>query len=276
MGVEAYADRMDRPDVDRVDTPGEPDTPNAALRRFRPENAGLEATTRTEADAYIAAHAAGHPWLRAIAHASPEARSVLVSLVRGHGHAVERHEGGVTPAQTDARVRRLEDPAIGADADRRPGRDAYRAGKTHGCGDYATRIADPDAFAVCFTRGVEHPRTRDAFAKPAGPGLAPPSPVRIQLDVLLGPDGHRYCDGHRLKPVHEDGRDVAKTHRSNWITDHEKHDHGIMPEPESIRLRPDDFKGSVVEFHFRLNRDKTGWEIATMYVEPPKPHRDSR
>lgn len=76
---------------------------------------------------------------------------------------MERHEGGVTPEQTDARVRRLEDPAIADDAARPPGRDASKGKGRHKCDEYATRIADPDAFAVCFDRGVEHPRVRNAF-----------------------------------------------------------------------------------------------------------------
>lgn len=165
----------------RVDDPGEWDTPDAALRRFRPESAGLDPMTVAEADAHIAAYAAERPWLGPARDAPPDVRRIIASLVAGQGHTVERHEGGVTAEQLDRRVRRLEDPAIARDAERTPGIDAYKA-RTHACGDYATRIADKDAFAVCAARAVEHPRTRAVLDGPYDPARqqtpsTSPSPV---------------------------------------------------------------------------------------------------
>ena len=64
----------------------------------------------------------------------------------------------------------------------------------------ATRIADPDAFATAFVRGVEHPKVREALDRPFNSGNKPMQ-VAIPITDLLGPDGHRRCTGWRLEPV---------------------------------------------------------------------------
>lgn len=267
LAVEPYAERMKRPDVGRMDAPDERDTPRAALERFRPERAGLEPMTLAEADAHIAAYAGERPCLRPAVDASPGARIVLASADKGRGHALERHEGAVTPDQTDRRVRFLEDPAVTADP-RTPGEDRYKPTR-HKCGVYATRIADPDAFAVCLARAVEHPLVRSVLDGGYDPDDQP-VPVTIPLAALLGPDGYKYCDGHRLLP-HQGSMELAIERRAEWVRAFRDPSNPAVPEPQAARLRPDDFKESVVPVYFCATRDRSGWEIASMYVQPRPP-----
>lgn len=268
MEREPYGARLNRRDVDRVDVPGQGDTPGEALRRFRPERARLASVSPAEADAYIARYRAENPAVQAIEKASPEARGLLVALIKGRGHAVERHEGGVTSRQTDRRVRFLEDPAIIDDAVRASSRDAYKPGR-HKCGAYATRIADPDAFAVCAARTIDHPLVRAVLDRPYDPADQA-SGVEIPLVDLLGPDGYKYCAGHALKPV-QGSIDIARACRIAWIDALRNNSASDWPAPESLLLRPDHFKDSVVRSYFRPTLDRTGWELATMYVHPRPP-----
>lgn len=268
MEREPFGARLNRPDVDRVDAPGRVDTPSEALRRFRPERARLAPLSPAEADAYIRTCRAENPAVRAIEKASPEARGLLVALIKGRGHAVERHEGGVTSTQTDRRVRLLEDPAITDDALRASSRDAYKPGR-HKCGAYATRIADPDAFAVCAARTIEHPLVRAVLDRPYDPADQA-SGVEIPLVDLLGPDGYKYCAGHALKPI-QGSVEIALACRATWVDALRNNSTPDAPAPESVLLRPDHFKESVVRSYFRPTLDRTGWELATMYVHPKPP-----
>ena len=87
------------------------------------------------------------------------------------GHAHIRHEGWVTEEANRRRVTCHEDPAQ-LDPEKRslsidglrPNDSALIDARTT-----ATRIADPDAFATAFVRGVEHPKVREALNMPFNP-----------------------------------------------------------------------------------------------------------
>lgn len=166
---------------------------------------------------------------------------------------------------TAARAARLEDPAVPDAADRVPGKDAYKPG-THACGDTATRFRDPHAFATCFARGVEHPKVREKLDQPYSP-VSPPRQVSVPLTELLGPDGHEQCDGHRLDPV-GDSRQAAQDCRAAWVDAVRNGREPDVREPTATQLQPDDFRDADVFFAFRPNRERDGWEVATMYVQP--------
>ncbi len=155
------------------------------------------------------------------------------------------------------RVRNLEDPAQ-LDPEKRGAHiDAFKTGnQSHRCGDTATRIIDPEAFAMAFARGVEHPEVRAALDS-TGPA---PKPVNLPISVVLGDDGHKFCSGWQLEPVNGSMLE-AVANRKAWLEGN--HD---VPEP---RARPvETFEGGTVTYVFRPSADG-GYEISTMYVNPP-------
>jgi hypothetical protein len=168
--LEPYARRAHRLDLTCLDGSGGREAADAALHRFRPEHAGLAPVSQAEADQHISRYADSRPWLALARYVSPDTRRLFVALDLGQGHALERHEGAVTPRQTAERVTLLCDPAIPGEG-RVPGVDAYKpSNRRHLCADTATRITDPDAFATCIARALEHPRLRAAFDDPPAPG----------------------------------------------------------------------------------------------------------
>lgn len=186
--VEPYQRRLDR-----TDKPGG-DTPRETIRRFDPEHANLEPMSADDAKQHVTDHTDDRPWLNHAQYVGPDTRRVLATIDTGGGHTLERHGSTVTPDMTDGRAKHLEDPAIADVTARTPGKDAYKSG-THACGDTATRIRDPHAFATCFARGVVHPVVREQLDKPIGPGAEPAAAVEVPLADLLGPEGYKYCDG---------------------------------------------------------------------------------
>lgn len=257
--VEPYQRQLDRPN------PPGGDTPRETIRRFDPERANLKPLTTDEAKQHVTDHADDRPWLGHARYVGPDTRRVLAAIDTGGGHALERHGSTVTPELTDRRATHLEDPAISDDTARAPGRDAYKSGR-HGCGDTATRIRDPHAFATCFARGIEHPAVREKLDQPYSP-VAAPRQVGVPLTDLLGPNGHLYCDGHRLDPV-DGSRRAAQDRRTAWVDAVRNGREPDVPEPTATRLQPDDFRDAEVIFAFRPNRGRDGWEVATMYVQP--------
>jgi len=264
--VDAAFGEVQEPYARRLDRPAQPggDTPRETIRRFDPERAGLDPITHDEADRYVRDHAGDRPSLGHSQFVGPDTRRVLAAVDRGNGHALERHGSTVTPEMTENRVTRLEDPAIAEN--RTPGRDAFKSG-THACGDSATRIRDPHAFATCFAQGVEHPDVRASLDRPCGRGERPPPSVRVPLTDLLGPDGHQYCDGHRIEPV-EGSREAAYERRAAWVGAVREGRDPDVPEPTARHLEADDFRDARVVFAFRPNTDRSAWEISTMYVDP--------
>jgi hypothetical protein len=237
------------------------------LRRFEPGRAGLPERVGGDASAYIEAHRAERPWLTAAAGCPAEVQRVFAALDRGGGHAHIRHEGWVTEEMNRRRVAYLEDPAQLDPAKRAAGIDGLASPeRPHRCRDSSSRITDPEAFAVAFARGIEHPLVRAALDTGFTAGRVP-RPVTLDVNSLLGPDGQRYCTGWRLQPV-EGSMDVARERRAAWVSARFRDGHTDTSRPD---VRPaGTFDGGVVVFAFGPNRARDGYEVVTMYPRPPK------
>jgi hypothetical protein len=227
-----------------------------ALERFDPRRAGLPEVSRAEAAAYIEEHLADRPWLTPARDCSPDVQRVIVALDQGHGHAHIRHEGWATEEMNERRVRKLEDPAQLDQDKREAGIDGLKNGsQPHRCGDIATRITDPEAFATAFARGVEHPDVRAALDS-SGPV---PRPVELPISEVLGEGGHKFCSGWQLEPANGSMLD-AVANREAWLAGNR---HAMEP-----RVRPvGTFEGGTVTYVFRPGA-AGGHEIITMYVNP--------
>jgi hypothetical protein len=228
-----------------------------ALERFDPRRAGLPEVSREEAAAYIEEHQADRPWLAPARDCSPDVQRVIVALDQGGGHAHIRHDGWVTEEMNERRVKNLEDPAQLDPDKRRDGIDGLKNGnQPHRCGDIATRITDPEAFATAFARGVEHPDVRAALDSP----VPVPRPVELPISEVLGEDGHKFCSGWQLKPINGSMLE-AVANREAWLVGSRD---GAEP-----RTRPvETFEGGTVTYVFRPGV-AGGHEIITMYVNPP-------
>ena len=188
---------------------------------------------------------------------SPDVQRVIVALDQGHGHAHIRHEGWVTEEMNELRVRYLEDPAQLDLEKREAGIDGLAASDLpHRCGDNASRITDPEAFATAFARGAEHPDVRAALDS-NGPR---PEAVILPISQVLDDDGHKFCSGWQLEPVNE-SMDEARANRRAWTA-------GDRSGPEPQVRRVETFEGGTVTFAFRRSL-AGGYEVSTMYVNPP-------
>lgn len=244
------------------------DTPREAIRGFAPDRANLEPISGQEAKLYVRENVSDRPWLNHAQYVGSDSCRLLAAVDKGGGHLLERHGSTVRPDMTEGRTTRLEDPAVAVDAARTPGRDAYQPEpRRHLCGDTATRIRDPHAFATCFARAVEHPDVRAVLDRPFDPTDERPDAVTIPLEELLGPDGHMYCDGHRLDPVNGNMTE-ARAQRRSWVDAVRGGDEPDVPEPTATRLQPEDFRGANVLIAFSATSDRRGWEIVTMYPDP--------
>ncbi len=173
------------------------------LAGFDLKRAGLPDMSIDAAAKYIEEHRSARPWLAMTDHASPEARRIIAAMDAAGGHAHIRHEGWVTEEANRRRVTHREDPAQLDPEKRELSIDGLRPDdKRHRCGAMATRIADPDAFATAFARGVDHPKVREALNLPFDP-VRSRDQVMIPIAELLGPEGHEYCTGWRLEPTDE-------------------------------------------------------------------------
>lgn len=260
--VQPYAERLDTPISD--DQP----TPREVLARFDPVCAGLSEISEDEAREYIKLNSDQRPWLTSAKDCDPAVQRVIAAMDRGQGHALERHEGYADDDKLMRRVTALEDPAQ-LDPDKRvAGIDGCKPGhQNHLCGDTATAIQDPVAFATAFARGVEHPDTQWALQAQYRPGWRP-GQVSLRVDDLLGADGHRYCTGFGLEPV-GGSRRAAQDCRMAWVDARRPPmREADVPAPKGALI--ENFKGSTVEFFFRSNRAKDGYEVSTMYVQPSR------
>jgi hypothetical protein len=216
--------------------------------------------------AYIDAHCGDRPWLAAARGCSPEVQRIFAALDQGGGHAHIRHEGWVTEEMNQRRVAYLEDPAQRDPAKRAAGVDGLTQGdRRHRCGDTATRVTDPDAFAVAFAQGVEHPRVRLALEQEFVRGRRPAA-VSVPIDTLLGAQGHQYCTGWRLEPV---GESMSRTQdcRAARLTTGRA---SGAPDTTEWFARPvDTFNGGSIMFVFGPNRERNGYEVVTMYPRVP-------
>jgi hypothetical protein len=243
---------------------------DAAVRRFDPRRAGLPEVSIADPAAYLDAHQAERPWLTAAGGCSPEVQRVFAALDQGGGHAHIRHEGWVTEEMSERRVAYLEDPAQIDPAKRSSGIDGVRTPEgPHRCRETTSRIGNPDAFAVAFVRGVEHPTVKAALDMAFTPGRIP-RPVSLSIADLLGPDGHRHCTGWRLQPV-RDSMAVAREHRAAWVDARAHGRHPDAPEPKAQPVGT--FAGGTIVFAFGPTRARDGYEVVTMYPRPPRDER---
>lgn len=240
-----------------------------ALARFDPGRAGLPEVGRDEAAGYLQAHRRDRPWLDSARHAAGAVQRVFAALDQGGGHAHIRHEGWLSAEKSQLRVLYLHDPAQLDPALRAEGTDGLLpGGKRHYCAEISTAIRDPAAFAVAFARGTEHPDVRRALETPVG-GRKPEA-VTVPIADLLGPDGHRYCEGYRLAG---DDDQVARRERRIWLRETQAGEPPSVPPP---LLVPVDFRGGVIEFRFNVNTARTGYEVNTMFPGPPRRDPDHR
>ena len=237
--------------------------PLEPVRRFDPDRAHLP--DPGDAAAYLDARRGERPWLAAARYCRPEVQRLFAALDQGGGHAHIRHEGWVTEDMNRRRVAYLEDPAQLDPAKRAAGIDGLRSPeKLHRCREVSSRITDPDAFALAFARGIEHPMVRAAL-ETEFTAKQVPRPVSLPISDLLGPDGYRYCTGWRLQPV-EGGMKAARDNRAAWVDGH-AHDRETQgPEPNA---RPSGtFAGGMMVFAFGPTRARDGYEVVTMYPRP--------
>jgi len=242
------------------------DAPHGELAAFRAERAGLPEVSSEEAGRYVERHRAGRPWLETAGRASPEALRIIVAADLGGGHGHIRHEGWVTERASMRRVAYLEDPAQLDAAQRQRGIDGLRpGGRYHVCGGLASRITDPDAYATALAHGAEDPDVSTALSTPYKRDRHPDL-VRIPIADLLGKDGHKVCTGWQLEPV-EGSIDVARDNRRAWRVAIAE---GRQPDVPQPAARPvPTFEGGTIVFVISQNKQRNGYEIATLFPQPP-------
>lgn len=234
-----------------------------ALTRFEPRQAGLPDVSKDDATPYIESRRSDRPWLNTARHAPAEVQQVFAALDQGGGHAHIRHEGWLSSEKSQMRVQYLEDPAQLDPAKRAEGKDGLLSGdKKHYCAEISAAIRDPTAFAVAFARGIEHPEVRRALGTRIGDDYDPPQSVSLPITDLLGPDGSRYCEGYRLAG---DDMDAARRDRRTWLRETRA---AAPPSVPSPMLVPVDFRSGIIEFRFKVNATRTGYEITTMFPSP--------
>lgn len=237
------------------------------LQRFEPRRAGLPEISARNAAAYLDAHHGERPWLAPARGCSPEVQRIFAAFDQGVGHAHIRHEGWVTEEMNERRLRCLEDPAQLDVTKRVAGIDGLASGdQLHRCGSTATRITGPHGFAVAVARGVEHPDVQAALQAEFKEKWAPRQVV-LPIADTLGADGHRYCTGWQLQPV-DGSMKTARANRDAWAQARARDAIPNGPEPKA---RPvETFDGGTMTFMFGPNRAHNGYEIVTMYVNPPE------
>jgi hypothetical protein len=242
------------------------EAPRGELAAFRAERAGLAEVSPGEAARYVERHRAARPWLQAAERACPEALRIIAAADQGRHHGHIRHEGWVTEEASMRRVAYLEDPAQLDPGKRRAGLDGLRPrGRHHGCGDISSRIAAPDAFATALARGAARPDVRAALGTPYDRRQLP-RPVWVPIAELLGADGHKTCTGWQLEPV-AGSTDTALENRRAWREATAEGSQPGVPEP---RARPvPTFEGGTIAFTIGSNRQRNGYEIASLYPLPP-------
>ena len=232
-----------------------------ALVSFEPRRAGLPDVSIADGTAYLDKHHRERPWLSVARDCPPEVQRVFAALDHGGGHAHIRHEGWVTEDMNERRVRNLEDPAQLDSAKRMAGIDGLApSDRPHRCGSTATRITIPDAFAAALAAGAGHRDVMAALGAEFRKRRIPP-PVVLPIADVLGPDGHRFCSGWQLEPIDGSMR-TARSVRDAWAANRDG------PEPKNHRVET--FEGGTVSFVFGPNRARDGYEIVTMYVNPPQ------
>jgi hypothetical protein len=266
QAVSGWEPRVFRTADDIVDRGARPEPLLEAVRRLDLGGAGLPDISARDGAAYLGAQEKERPWLAPLRDCSLEVQRVFAALDQGGSHGHIRHEGWVTEEMNQRRVAFLEDPAQLDPAKRAAGIDGLRPGEhLHQCRQMAGRITDPDAFAVAFARGVEHPKVRAALEMLFHPD-AKPSPVQIPIAELLGQDGHRYCTGWQLEPL-DGSMNAARRARQAWIASSAAGWESDLREPVARPVQT--FEGGTVVFTF--GHSTVGrYEVVTMYPRPPE------
>ena len=156
---------------------------------------------------------------------------------------------------------------------RRRGIDGLRPGdRNHRCADLASRITDPDAFATALAHGAGHPAVRAALSTPYDRSSRP-DPVWLPITDMLGKDGHKVCTGWQLEPV-EGSIDAARDNRRTWRMATAE---GRLPDVPQPAARPvPSFEGGTIVYVISHNRQRDGYEIATLFPQPPDHDRPAR
>jgi hypothetical protein len=236
------------------------------LGRFDLKRAGLPDMSIESAATYIEEHRGSRPWLAMTDRASPEAARIIAAMDAAGGHAHIRHEGWVTEEANRRRVTHREDPAQLDPEKLHRSIDGLRPkDKLHRCADIATRITDPNAFATAFARAVEHPEMRKALDMAFDPADMPEA-VTVPIADLLGTDGHRFCNGWRLKPI-DGSMETAYDKRNTWVSERAKGGELDPCEPEAQAVST--FEGGVLTFMFAGDETEKRYGIATMCPGPP-------
>jgi hypothetical protein len=262
-----YQMSLDRP----LPGPDGPKTPRDSMR-------DMPGITPDEADRYLATtDVSDRPWLGPAHNASPDAQRVIATVDQGEGHYLQRHEGAASGEAARARVERLHDPANPDAASRIRSDDAFRArsdgsAQRHRCGPETTTIADADAFATAVARAQEHPDVRDTLDRHPRPGYRPRA-VHIPIADLLGPEGHKVCEGYHLEPVNGSVH-AAQQNRADWVKAQRDGTPTDAIEPRSTKI--DTFEGGTMLVAFQPREDGRGYEILTMYPRPRPEENDAR
>jgi hypothetical protein len=238
------------------------------LAGFDLKRAGLPDMSIESAAKYTDEHRDSRPWLSMTDHASPEARRIIAAMDAAGGHAHIRHEGWVTEEANRRRVAFREDPAQLDPEKRHLSIDGLQEkDKRHRCGEMATRVADPDAFATAFVRGAQHPKVREALATPFDPDKTPGAAI-IPISDLLGPEGHEQCTGWQLEPI-EGSVTTAREQRNKWVADRAK---GLEPKfPEARPVPVPTFEEGAIVFAFTRIDDEQRYGFVTMFAQPAQP-----
>jgi hypothetical protein len=235
------------------------------LARFEPKRAGLPGVSKDDANHYIESQRGDRPWLNSARHERPEVQQVFAALDQGSGHAHIRHEGWLSAEKSQLRVQYLQDPAQLDPVKRADGKDGLLpSGKNHVCGAVSSAIRDPAVFSLAFARAIEHPEVRRALETPLDEEHASPRPVGIPIADLLGREGHRHCEGYQLIG---DNWKQAVQDRKTWLKETQE---GKTPSVPPPLLEPVDFRDGTIEFRFKPNEVRTGYEVNTMFPDPPR------
>lgn len=238
-------------------------TARSLITKFTGDRANQPDMSEDQAGAYLRERVRTQPKLMAAMDQDPCVRRAYAIFDQGRFHGTPRHEGGVTDLDHERRVLLREDPAQPDPEKRAQGLDGHRKGK-HIVGDTSSSISDPVAYMVALVRGVENPDVRSVLESPFRPNRRPDS-VMISISDLLGPNGHEHCGGYRL--VGDDLKQAADE-RNEWIKARRNGDPtGALSPPRAVPVAT--FEGGEIEFRFTANRARTGYELITMFPQPP-------
>lgn len=245
-----------------------PATPRAAMR----DVPGLPAITAPDATHYLStANLDQRPWLRPAEHASPEAKRVIAAVDQTDGHHLQRHEGAAAGDAARERAELLRDPANPDTPSHNRADDGFLTDPNsgdplrHRCNAEATAINDPDAFAAAVARASHHPAVKDALTRPYDPDDKPDQ-ISLPISDVLGANGHLFCEGYRLTPI-EGSVDRAMMNRAQWVKAQRDGTPTDALRPQSEKI--DTFEGGRITIFFKPRTDETGYEVRTLYPEPP-------